>query len=104
MTLQASKSESTINGLGEQAAQLQAALTAQSKETAAVAQLAKAQQQQMDLNMADLSGQLESERCRCAKAVADYKAAQADLAEQLACASGTAQQLKSQNAELASQV
>ncbi len=98
------KSSSTIKGLSEQAAQLQAALTAQTKETAAVAQHAQVQQQRMDLNMADLTSQLESERCRCATAVADHKAAQADLAEQVAYASGTTQQLKSQNAELASQV
>ena len=69
-----------------------------------MAQLAKGHQQQMDLNMADLTSQLESERCRCAKAVADHKAAQIDLAKQVACASGMAQQLKNQNAELASQV
>ena len=103
-TLQASKSSSTISGLREQAAQLQAALTAQTKETAAAAQLAKGHQQKMGLNMADLTSQLESERCRCAEAVADHKAAQADLADQVAYASGTTQQLKTQDAELASQV
>ena len=58
----------------------------------------------MDVSMVDLSGQLESERSRCAEAVVDHKAAQADLAEQLTCASGAAQRLKNQNAELASQV
>ncbi|DBB14720.1 TPA: hypothetical protein ACH3X3_004340 [Trebouxia sp. C0006] len=100
---EASKSSSTISGLREQAAQLQAALTAQTKETAAAAQLAKGHQQKMGLNMADLTSQLESERCRCAEAVADHKAAQADLADQVAYASGTTQQLKTQDAELASQ-
>ena len=98
-TLQASKSSSTISGLREQAA-----LTAQTKETAAAAQLAKGHQQKMGLNMADLTSQLESERCRCAEAVADHKAAQADLADQVAYASGTTHQLKTQDAELASQV
>jgi len=101
------KNAATINELSEQAAQLQADLRAahtQIDEAAAVAQHPQAQQQQMDLNMADLSSHLESERSRCAKAAVDHKAAQAGLAEQLACASGAAQQLKSQNAELASQV
>ncbi len=98
------KNAATINELSEQAAQLQAALTAQTKEAAALAQLAQAHQQQMDLNMADLNSRLQSERSTGAKAAVDHKAAQADLAEQLAFASGAAQQLKSQNAELASQV
>ncbi|KAL0032872.1 hypothetical protein WJX77_003972 [Trebouxia sp. C0004] len=101
---EASKNALTIIELSEQATQLQAALKVQTKEAAAVAQLAKGHQQQMDLNMADLGSQLESERCRCAKAGVDHKAAQADLAEHLVHASATAQQLKSQYAELASQV
>jgi len=103
-TLQASKSSSTISGLREQAAQLQAALTAQTKETAAAAQLAKGHQQKMDLNMADLTSQLESEMRRCEKAAIDHKAAQADLAKQLTLASAATQKLKSKNAKLASQV
>jgi len=101
------KSAVTITELSEQAAQLQAALKAahtQSDEAAAAAQHAQAQQQQMDLDIADLSSQLESEKRRCAKAAIDHKAAQADLAEQLTLASGATQKLKSQNVELASQV
>jgi hypothetical protein len=54
------KNAATINELSEQAAQLQAALTAQTKEAAALAQLAQAHQQQMDLNMADLNSRLQS--------------------------------------------
>ncbi|KAL0032968.1 hypothetical protein WJX77_008873 [Trebouxia sp. C0004] len=103
---QASKHATAINELHEQAAQFQTALKAahtQSDEAAAVAQHAKAQQQQMDLDIAGLSSQLESERRRCAKAAIDHTAAQADLAEQLTHATGATQKLKCQHAELASQ-
>ena len=90
-----------------QAAQLQAALNAahtQNDEAAAVAQHAQVQQQKMDLNMADLTSQLESEMRRCAEVAIDHKAAQADLAKQLTLASAATQKLKSKNAKLASQV
>lgn len=93
--------------MNEQAAQLQTALKAahtQRDEATVAAQLAKTQQQQMDLDIADLPSQVESERRRCAKVAIDHKAAQADLAEQLTLASGATQKLKSQNVELASEV
>ena len=92
--------------MSEQAAQLQTALKAahtQSDEAAAAAQHVQAQQQQMDLDIADLSSQLESEKRRCAKAAIEHKAP-ADLAKQLTLASRATQKLKSQNVELATQV
>ena len=106
-TFQAVKNTVTINELSEQAAQLQAALKAahtQRDAAAVAAQLAETQQQQMDLDIADLTSQVESERRRCSKVAIDHKAAQADLAEQLTLASGATQKLKSQYVELASQV
>ncbi len=105
--MQALRSEVIISELNEQAAQLQAALNAahsQNDEAAAVAQHTQGQQQQMDLDMADLDRQLESERRKCSQAAFDHEAAQADLAKQLTLASGATQKLKSQNAELAIQV